>query len=393
MTHIISVQSQNTAYEWDTIHPENAHNILVAFTVALGEPFNQEGLYLYQIRHIPNTSYIVVIYRDSTSPEITTPLWQIWDIETGEIVFEQEQDVYDSVFSTDGDYFAIAIEGGIDQSDMICLWSTMDIQMRMCWESFYTSNLSFSPSHNWFLFNQKIDNSENTPIDLVVWDFQQEREAFRITNAIGWKFNPVNSEQIMTYGQDIILWDISGTPDEVYRYQLNPQTISHVIYSEVVFSSSGDYLYFMTLSLNDGRQEFNILDIADDDIVRINREDTRPSFFRRPFANIFAFETDDRLIIDLIAMPSTEIIRTIPIDSLLDANLNQDLLLMTSGDLRVDSYTFTVQNLRTAEIYATLPYMVNGMRYQDVRFTQDERFIIAYTEDGLVQLWGVPAVG
>jgi hypothetical protein len=29
----------------------------------------------------------------------------------------------------------------------------------------------------------------------------------------------------------------------------------------------------------------------------------------------------------------------------------------------------------------------------DVRFTQDERFIIAYTQDGLVQLWGVPAEG
>lgn len=395
-TIVINTESQEThPIIWDKISLENATLITPAFKFQLETPIDlsNSSIYIDNLYIIPNTTHLFVSYKDRDTRQRFSPIWQIWDLQTGMLIFEQHDDISDSVLSSNGAYLGVLIEGGLSESDTICLWSLQILRPLACWESFYTSNLSFSPDDSLFLFNQKIDNAETTSVDLVIWDIQREQDFYNIDNIIGWKFNPSNSDVLMMYGQDINMWNISGTPQEIFNYQLNPSELIYGIFSNVTFDTSGAYLYFMTINFKDAKQQFNALSISNQVVNRLDRENLVLNLFQRPYADIFVFENENRLKADLVDGKSQSIIRTIDSQALLDINLNQDLLLLTSDDARMSSDTFLVQNLVTGEVYATLPYTLDKAYYQDVRFTQDERFILAYTQDGHVQLWGVPAEG
>lgn len=384
------INSQETpSMAWEVISMSNADKIISAFEFQLETPadLSNSSVYIDNLAIIPNTSYIFVSYKDRDTRQRFSPIWQIWDIETQQLVFSENSLVGTIAFSSDGQFFAFR-ETPQNADTRLCLWQVIDFTRLNCWDSGSILVNSFHPTDGLFFFYQPVEN--DTIYQLIIWDIFSNQEQYIINDVIEWNFYPLNPYQIATYNiNTIALWDIENGLNEFFSYQISDE----VLVSNITFDTSGSNMFFMTFSFVDSAEYLNRLNLESSEIATKQGEVTQSGIFYNPSVITFPFVSENSFMVDWVDGLTYQLVGSMARGSILDNNLNQGLLIVTSNEEPLDSDTFTVQDLRTTEIYATLLYVVDGVRYQDVRFTQDERFIIAYTEDGLVQLWGVPAEG
>ncbi len=381
---IIDTESQETsATTWQKLSVENATQLISAFEFQLETPVDlaHSSVYIDNLHIIPNTSYLFIAYKDRDTRQRFAPMWQIWDFETQELVFSENSSAETIAFSPDGQFFALR-ETFQKAETKLCLWRLDGFTRLNCWNSGSISDNSFHPTNDLFFFYRPVEG--DSIYELIIWDIASNQALYIIDDANEWNFNPTNDYQIVASNADIVrVWDIQNGIKEVFKYRIGDE----VIVSNIIFDVSAENLFFLTFSLIDSTDHLNRLNVESSAIkTKSGRVFNDYELFSRLYVRLFAFVSDDYFNFEWVDGLTYSVVRDMTRVYILDDNLNQDLLLTISYDEPLGDDIFVVQDLYTAQIYATLPYIP----YQDVQFTQDERFIIAYTEDGHVQLWGVP---
>lgn len=379
---LVMINSQETpSTAWEVITTSNADELTSAFAFQLETPadLSNSSVYMDSLAIIPNTNYVFVSYKDRDTRQRFTPIWQIWDIETQQLIISESSLAGVVSFSSDGAFFALQ-EIYEDNNLQLCLWDVANFARLNCWTSGTFLVNPFNVTNDLFVFSR----SQNGQFELVGWDIVNNQELFIINDAGRWAFNPQrHHEMVIANSDEISLWNVESIPQKLNFYKFTGEILT----SNMTFNSTGDFIFFTIFSFTDSKEKIVSLNLSSLDITTIEDYIVDLGIFQSLYINIMPIRREDSSTLRWIDPVTHENLFSSE-NPILDTNLSQDLALTVSED-----DTFTVQNLLTAEIYATLPYVVDGMRYQDVRFTQDERFIIAYTEDGLVQLWGVPAEG
>jgi WD40 repeat protein len=382
----VTVHSQEISpIVWEPISQDNAERLVSAFGFQLETPvqLGNSGVYIDDLYIIPNTPYLFVSYKDRDTRQRFSAVWQIWDIETMQLIFSEISSAESITFASNGEYF-IMLSKPQNEDVELCLWQIADFTRMNCWDSMGLNAHPFNTT-NQLLGLSKPNGLKN---EFIGWDIVKNQEKFILEDVHRWAFSPIEPYHVViANSNEVSLWDVEKSPQQLVSHKLN----NEVMISDLTFDSSGNNVFFITFSLVDSTERLNRLDLTSSEVTIRQGRIFETGLFHRLYVNIFPFMHENRFMADLIDGLTFETIRNIAGVSILDSNLNQDLLLIIPNDDGILGDSFSVQNLTNEAIYATFPYTINGIRYLDIQFTQDERFILAYTEGGLVQLWGIPA--
>jgi len=370
------------ANDWQTISMENAYHLTFVSEFLLTKGITNtvtESIYL-----VPHSTILFTVSYNHSS---LSREWNLWDIAYNQTILEKpiETSFRNVTFSPRGRFLAIGIENSENpEITDICLWDIILLELLNCFEGNTYVEMFFTPDESTFLF--PTNNS------LIGWNINTNSQAFLIPQQHLSNVISPDGHQIALYSVSdisISVWDITTvTPSLLYKHQ----DTSRVIISDITFDYSGRYIFFMTVPLADSSiREFAIWDTMTGKTSYIERESFQGEFFSNSYSRLFLFRVpDDRFTVDIVDVLTEERYGTMSLAIPVDYTLAQDIFI--AREETENGFTWSVKNFETQETLFTL-YENADDNLLDVRFTQDERFILAYTEDGRVQLWGVPAEG
>jgi hypothetical protein len=376
----LSPSKANTT-DWANLSRENVKQLTIADELSLTQDIIEkqiEAIYL-----IPNSSTLFIHWNNNDTSQSG---WLLWDILNGESTFDMQTERLSHVTFSESGHFMVITTRHPDVSELTdtCLWSLVSLEKLNCWATYLVASTTFSQDETVFI----VSTSENMSIG---WNTQENRQLFTIPTGI--IMNTIYSSDTGYVAFDSIdsisVWDITNeNPLEVHRYDLSNRTTI----GKVTFDITGRYIFFMTISvMGSGGREFAIWDTIHDNITFTGREIFRDYLPLKNYGRLFLFTQPDSRVITEIRDPLTNVsYGTINPFTINDYTLAQDIFI--AREMSDAGLSWSVKNFETQETLFTL-YENADNPLMDVRFTQDERFIIAYTQDGLVQLWGVPAEG
>lgn len=371
--------SQSTVFqidEWTQLSVSNIQDLTPALEFSLADMITQEPI--QQIDMIPHTTRLFL----RGGAESNTQYWQIWDINTRQMLLDApiQTRFKNIMFSSFGKFMAIATENPSDNliTD-ICLWDIELLTLLNCWEGDIYIEMLFTPDERLFLF--PMDNT------FVAWDTHDNALSFQIPQSTLSNALSPNGEKLALYDAvkgAIYIWDTKNTS---LLSEYHDET--RVIVSDITFDETSQYLFFMAVAIEPNIRELGIWDTLTNETRYIEKESFTGEFFSNIYGRIFLFRDNERRsLVTVMDVLTEDNYGIIDLSTLHDYTLAQDIFIAReSSDTRL---SWIVKNFETQETLFIL-YENADDSLLDVRFTQDERFIIAYTEDGLVQLWGVRA--
>jgi len=366
---------------WQQLSVENANRLVLTSELTLPAYITEQAI--ESIHVIPNNHpTLLIIVSDDTIEKYT---WYLWDTGSNQSLFELQTPPINSVnMSPNGNFLAITTENP-DNKDITdtCLWSLEPIEKLNCWVTPIAVDLQFTADEKTLIL----------PLadkQVIGWDIQANTNRLTIPlDIVSIAITPDDTFLILDETDAISIWDIqTETPSEFYRYLLP----NKVIVERITLDSLGQYIFFNTISLiGSGEIELGVWDMTSNNVQYIQREIIPRDFFSRVQIRLFLFkQPDSRSLVEIIDPITGTNYGTIRVSTLRDYTLAQDIFI--AREETENGFTWSVKNFETQEALFTL-YENADDNLLDVRFTQDERFILAYTEDGRVQLWGVPAEG
>jgi WD40 repeat protein len=372
--------SEASTSNWQELSVENANLLILSSELTLPSSISGESIeFIYLIPNKP------ILFIRISNDSIDKDTWYLWDKDRNQALLELQTTKIKYVkISPNGNFLTITTENADNRAVTdTCIWSLEFTEQLNCWLTPITVDLQFT-------LDEKILILPLAEKQVIGWNLQEKATQFTIPlDIVSIAITPDDKYVILDETDAISIWDIyTETPSEIYRYILP----NKVIVEKITLDLLGQYLFFNTISITEsGEIELGILDIIFNSVEYVQREVIPRDFFSRFQIRLFLFkQPDTRSIAEIINPITHESYGTIKVSTLRDYTLAQDIFI--ARDEAEDGFIWSVKNFETQEILFTL-YENADDTLMDVRFTQDERFIIAYTEDGLVQLWGVPAEG
>jgi len=133
----VTVHSQEISpIVWEPISQDNAERLVSAFGFQLETPvqLGNSGVYIDDLYIIPNTPYLFVSYKDRDTRQRFSAVWQIWDIETMQLIFSEISSAESITFASNGEYF-IMLSKPQNEDVELCLWQIADFTRMNCWDS------------------------------------------------------------------------------------------------------------------------------------------------------------------------------------------------------------------------------------------------------------------
>jgi len=308
--------------------------------------------------------------------------WMLWDSQSQQPILEQliiaKQQLDGFLFSPYGKFLVIRTDeaSNFDITET-CLWHISSGEKLHCWDT--------------TIFDMQFTHDEQTLIlaganQVIGWDIQKNIARFTIPQlAVSIAISPDDTNLILDRTDSIFIWNIqTDTPYEIQRQILDDK----VIVEELTLDILGRYVFFNTISLfSSGEIELGILDISSNTITYIEREVIPQDFFSSQYVRLFLFKQPDSAIADIIDPITGANYGTTTRFMLRDNTLAQDIFIAREEVIN-GLFTYSVKNFETQETLITL-YENSHDRRLNIQFTPDERFILTYTEEGIVQMWGV----
>lgn len=380
ISSITSAQSQPISNaHWQTLTSNNADALSLIYDVDLSATLSSVSILSAEL--VSYSDIFFISYLDSS---IQQTGWVLWDTQSEQPILREiiatDQQIDAFSFSPRGQFLIVITKksGNFDVGET-CLWQISSNENLYCWDAPATD----------FQFT----NDEKTLIlaldtQIIGWDLQKNEAYFIIPQSVvNIAISPDDTNLILEKTNGIFIWNIqSETPYEVHRQILDDK----VIVEDITLDALGRYVFFNTISLfSSGEIELGIWDIEANTVSYIEREVIPQDFFSSQYVRLFLFkQLDSRTIADIIDPITNTNYGTIRLVALRDYTLAQDIYIAREESM--SGFTFSVKNLETQETLVILYENISDHEL-NIQFTSDERFILVYTEEGILQMWGVIA--